>query len=246
MYSHVAWLTDLQELSSESVRALARFGDPDVQVVHSGTDEASRSQVRAVAASLEEWGIPATGVLTGDPPESWAQGFTWPDGLLVIGAPKDRLGSTSTQILGRSGPAVLVDRGRRFFALEHIVCSLEPSHDGRAIAHAVRLARASGARLTFLHVLDVTMTSDPEEVLALMKAQVAATRPAGEPVSARFEVGIAETVAEGIFTVADKSASLIVMGSHGRRGLARLLLGSVAQHVARTSPVPVLVVRPPA
>jgi nucleotide-binding universal stress UspA family protein len=38
-------------------------------------------------------------------------------------------------------------------------------------------------------------------------------------------------------------ASLIVMGTHGRTGLAHLLMGSVAEHVVRTSPCPVLTVR---
>jgi nucleotide-binding universal stress UspA family protein len=56
-------------------------------------------------------------------------------------------------------------------------------------------------------------------------------------------VGIAETAAQGIASVAENH-SLIVMGNHARRGLARLLLGSVAEHVARTAPVPVLVIRP--
>ncbi|HTH11864.1 MAG TPA: universal stress protein, partial [Acidovorax sp.] len=41
-------------------------------------------------------------------------------------------------------------------------------------------------------------------------------------------------------------ADLIVLGTHGRRGLARVLMGSDAEQVARTSPVPVLLVRLPA
>ena len=44
----------------------------------------------------------------------------------------------------------------------------------------------------------------------------------------------------------DESIEAIVMGSHGRRGLERLFLGSVAEHVVRESPCPVLVVHPPA
>jgi nucleotide-binding universal stress UspA family protein len=38
---------------------------------------------------------------------------------------------------------------------------------------------------------------------------------------------------------------LIVMGTHGRTGLARLLMGSVAEEVVRKSPYPVLTVKPP-
>ncbi|MFN3285622.1 MAG: universal stress protein, partial [bacterium] len=42
---------------------------------------------------------------------------------------------------------------------------------------------------------------------------------------------------------ADVGADLVVMGTHGRTGVDRILFGSVAEHVVRTSPVPVLTVR---
>jgi len=41
----------------------------------------------------------------------------------------------------------------------------------------------------------------------------------------------------------DWGADLVVVGSHGRRGLGRLLLGSGAEQILRTSPVPVLLIR---
>jgi len=44
-------------------------------------------------------------------------------------------------------------------------------------------------------------------------------------------------------TAEEVKADLIVMGTHGRRGISRALLGSVAETVVRTSPVPVLTVR---
>jgi nucleotide-binding universal stress UspA family protein len=50
---------------------------------------------------------------------------------------------------------------------------------------------------------------------------------------------------EQILTVAkDRSCDLIAMGTHGRRGLSRIFLGSVAERVVRLSPVPVLTVGP--
>ena len=57
------------------------------------------------------------------------------------------------------------------------------------------------------------------------------TTEVGPPASTIVDV--AETI----------DADLVVMGSHGREGLSRLLLGSVAEHVVRESPVPVTVVR---
>jgi nucleotide-binding universal stress UspA family protein len=44
-------------------------------------------------------------------------------------------------------------------------------------------------------------------------------------------------------TAAQLHSDLIIMGTHGRRGVSRLLIGSVAEQVARTAPCPVLLVR---
>jgi nucleotide-binding universal stress UspA family protein len=54
-------------------------------------------------------------------------------------------------------------------------------------------------------------------------------------------------VAHGVADAArDWKADLVVVGSHGRRGLGRVLLGSGAEDILRLAPVPVLVVRTPA
>jgi nucleotide-binding universal stress UspA family protein len=42
----------------------------------------------------------------------------------------------------------------------------------------------------------------------------------------------------------ERDADLIVMGTHGRKGLSHLLIGSVAEHIVRTAPCPVLTIRP--
>ncbi len=58
---------------------------------------------------------------------------------------------------------------------------------------------------------------------------------------AQLEYGDARAVIEAV--ARKLGADLIVMGTHGRRGLKRLLLGSVAESVIRTAPCPVLLVR---
>ena len=62
-------------------------------------------------------------------------------------------------------------------------------------------------------------------------------------VAARVEVLADDSVADGILAAADRiRADMIVMGTHGRSGLSRLVLGSVAEAVLRRATVPVLVV----
>lgn len=118
-------------------------------------------------------------------------------------------------------------------------------------ARALDLARAQfpGARRCLLHVLD------PRRERAGRPLDVPASRPpaSGGPVGddplqgleageeARVERGaVAETV---IAAAQDWGADLIVLGTHGRRGLAHLVLGSVAEAVVRGATVPVLTVR---
>jgi nucleotide-binding universal stress UspA family protein len=77
-----------------------------------------------------------------------------------------------------------------------------------------------------------------------MEAFLAPHGPEGIPVSFHLDEGRA---ARAIVDLAETiEADLIVMGSAGRSGLPRLILGSVTERVLRKSPVPVLTVHPPA
>jgi len=82
--------------------------------------------------------------------------------------------------------------------------------------------------------------------LAAAQAMVAAIaeRAGARGVSCRSIVAHSNQVAESIIATADKERSdLIVMASHGRKGIGRLLLGSETQHVLTHSVLPVLVLR---
>ena len=62
---------------------------------------------------------------------------------------------------------------------------------------------------------------------------------------AQADVRLSPNAAETIVDYAkDLHADVIVVGTHGRSGVSRLLMGSVAEHVVRSAPCPVLVVRP--
>ena len=137
--------------------------------------------------------------------------------------------------------------------------------DGSAASeHAAKLAtgmaRTHGAKLTALYVVDPypyigigesnplgfqSYMSAAHEHAAQAHAKVAELcSQGGAPVPLQVRMAENVTASAGIVQMAkDEGADLIVMGSHGRTGLARLMLGSVAGKVLAESTVPVLVVR---
>ena len=124
-----------------------------------------------------------------------------------------------------------------------------------ALGLACALARDYGARLVVLHVVaaptviygEGVVPPNPEELRAAAQEQLNALDVPGLDVHAerRLEEGAATTE---ILRVAEElHADLIVMGTHGRTGLGRLLMGSVAEQVVRKALCPVLTVKiPPA
>jgi nucleotide-binding universal stress UspA family protein len=128
----------------------------------------------------------------------------------------------------------------------------------RGMSEAVRLAKAARARLMLLHVLDeYPALSMPESGVAA-EAMLDAVRRTGERVMLRNVKAVARSglkpqavtvesvtgnIAGAVLKEAKRwKADLIVIGSHGRTGVKRALLGSAAEDIARESPVPVLVV----
>ena len=129
-----------------------------------------------------------------------------------------------------------------------------------AAAIAVGLARTHGARLTALYVVDPYPylgigETNPMGFQAYMAAAQQHAAQAHAKVEAlcnraqppvNLEVRLVEdvTAMRGIVDMAQEThADLIVVGSHGRTGISRLMLGSVAGQVVAQSTVPVLVVR---
>jgi len=130
----------------------------------------------------------------------------------------------------------------------------------KGLKEALRLAKASRARLRLLHVVEQTIAFGAPEVAVdigpILDAQRAAgrrrlagiERRARRP-GVRLDAALAENfgmrVADAVIAQAKRwRADLIVMGTHGRRGLQRALVGSDAELVVRYSPVPVLLVPP--
>jgi nucleotide-binding universal stress UspA family protein len=127
----------------------------------------------------------------------------------------------------------------------------------KGLDEAIKLARAAGAKIRLLHVVDDTLAfSSPDGaganyVLdALRSSGRQALERAGDRVRrAKLEAestlieNFTGRVAEAIVDQAKRwRADLIVMGTHGRRGVNRLLIGSSAELVVRSSTLPVLLV----
>jgi nucleotide-binding universal stress UspA family protein len=134
---------------------------------------------------------------------------------------------------------------------------LHPTDFSRGADYAFRLAmslaRDHGAKLIALHVNPPPLNDfDFQEKDAMFKAQLWEAFHRVEAVDPRVrEVRIDTMWVEGdpareIVRVAkDKECDLIVMGTHGRTGLDRLVMGSVAEKVSRTAPCPVLTAKTP-
>lgn len=123
-----------------------------------------------------------------------------------------------------------------------------------ALEYAASLARERNALLMIVHVQEPpTIYGEgafyygvPEPDAELLRNMLLAVKPHDPAVAChhRFAQGMP---AEGILGVAkQENVDLIVMSSHGRSGLSRLLMGSVAEEVLRGAECPVLIVKPTA
>ena len=130
----------------------------------------------------------------------------------------------------------------------------------RGLSEAIALAKLTGARIRLVHVIDepfVAMGADGavgacadlislarETAQRVLADATETVKRAGIPVDHvlldTFDGRLCELVVDA---ASAWSADLVVIGTHGRRGVGRMLLGSDAEQVLRLSPVPVLLVR---
>jgi nucleotide-binding universal stress UspA family protein len=159
-------------------------------------------------------------------------------GRLFLGSTTEAVLRGSTMPVLALGPAARTAAAdRRCF--ERILVAVDGSAPSNAAVEAA-LELAADARLPLLFC-SVAENEAPESVRAIVDRAGARARERG--VSAEGRVLEGSPAAALVREAHDPRIDLIVAGSHGRRGVSRFLLGSVAEELVRTSSVPVLVVR---
>ncbi len=132
----------------------------------------------------------------------------------------------------------------------------------QALATALGLARESGGRVRLVHVVEemAYLTGYDQfggyagDLLKVMRETGAGILASGVATAREAGVEAEEVLYDSLGArlpevVADEArrwnADLIVVGTHGRRGVGRILMGSGAEQIVRMAPVPVLVIRSP-
>jgi len=120
-----------------------------------------------------------------------------------------------------------------------------------ALAHAETLAKSTGARLLIVHVEEPPLAYGggelyygiPEPSSERILKMLEDVKPADPAVAFTHRLTMGDPAGEIVRLAEDEKAEMIVLGTHGRTGMTRLLMGSVAEAVVRRAPCPVLVYR---
>ena len=218
--------------------------------------EAVLQRAEAIASSMRS--VPAsTRVVAGDLAEVLVEEATdhavdlicvGPDAGLLAGA--IRVGRVASHVLRHAPCSVLVGREAGSTFPANILCGVDGSNTSIETAGlAARIAVASAAELRLQNVVPVfegderewTLDDDepdPTEIeSAAQVARAAGARPIRQRALGRPEYAILEAVER-------ERSDLVVVGSRGLSGVARVLLGSVSEYVARHAYCSVLVARP--
>lgn len=166
------------------------------------------------------------------------------------------LGSVTERTLRTAPAPVLTVRETTPLAadLEDVLVATDGSEGARAaVDHAVELAAAVDATVHVVHVVDVTVAWPTGSGGPILDAMEAAGRESLDQAVERAEragvSAVEATLASGspyraiVDYATEAGADLTVVGTHGRTGLDRFLLGSVAERVVRTAGTPVLTLK---
>ena len=115
------------------------------------------------------------------------------------------------------------------------------SYSNQAYFHAVAIAEHHGAELTICHVYSPAMGHDR----AHWNEQLEQIRPANPTIPVNHVLLEGDPAEEIVRYATEEGMNIIVIGTHGRSGKDRLLMGSVAEKILREAPCSVLVIKLP-
>lgn len=162
------------------------------------------------------------------------------------------MGSVTARVIGHTDRDVLVvPQGTALSWKRTLVATDGSASSAAAAEHAVNVAASYGGELIALSVVDLPdeALADapdlPDQLLGKARGYVEAVRAKAAAAGVPCETATLEGPAHEVVTrlARERGAGLIVTGSHGRTGLRRLLMGSVAEKVIGHAPCPVLVVK---
>ena len=240
------------QMEGDVVDALEREGDRIVR------DAADRAEGRGIDA--------VTAVENGEPYREIIDYAASHDIDLTVmpthgrrGLERFLLGSTTERVVRRADGPVLTIRPdaetKLTYPYRHVLAPTDGSECASdALELGVDVASTTGAALHLLTVVDVVsvgvdvrsdiktamLEAAADEILdeASSVAETRGVEPAAETVA--YEPSVQEAIRSYI---EDQDIDLVVVGTHGRTGFDRYVLGSVTEHLIRTAPVPVLTVR---
>ena len=160
-----------------------------------------------------------------------------------LGLARVRLGNTTAKVIGHAHCSVLVVPRETETGGRHLVLATDGSrHAQAATAMAATFAKILQAPTTAISAILPSHSIERQQEAA-SAARQAADFVAEQGIAADAEVLHGRPDEVIVQAAASKHADLIVVGSHGRTGLARAMLGSVSERVLDTAAVPVLVVK---
>jgi nucleotide-binding universal stress UspA family protein len=267
--THAALAVVAVAVHGPTSEAFARFSD-SAQSAIAGREEAlsERLQARVRELTGRERHAYAAFVDRGDVVEAiLARTRAWRADLLVAGTHDRRglaellLGSVADSLLRRAPCSMLLARPSAGRGPVVVACDLE-GDTVHLLSVGAALARARGVDLVAAHAIDARpsdaqlvanslfsgqppTTPTPAELAGLRQVARAAIQTALDAAGANATIDLADGPASTALLEHSRGhqASLLVTGTAGRRGLARLALGSVAEELARRAPCSVLVVR---
>jgi nucleotide-binding universal stress UspA family protein len=235
------------------------------EVVQQISDDAERALAGALAEAVALGARRVTSKLVSGVPWQQIVDTALSDSfdLIVIGThgrtgiARVLLGSIAELVVRHAPCPVLAIRpGPEPEAFRHVLCPVDFSESSRdATRLAASLVQPGGAGITLLHVIELPvsyagelrsfeLSSDLDERSAARLDEWVKELAAKVAVPVTRQSRIGGAGAQTLAAVdADSTIDLVVMGSHGRTGASRLLLGSVAEKVVRHARCPVLVAR---